>query len=74
VFVVSLSGVHRYNLRAEWTNLVMGAWTFLAPWILRFATGLPKAAWDHWIVGGAIVILAVWSGFSTSMTGPKAHA
>ena len=45
---------------AEWTNLLLGAWLFVAPWILSF-TGSPAAAWNAWIVGLVVMFLAVWA-------------
>lgn len=45
---------------AEWTNAVFGAWVFLAPWILAF-TGAAAAAWNAWIVGVVVVVLALWA-------------
>jgi len=43
----------------EWTQGVLGAWTFVAPWVLGF-TGIAAAAWNAWIVGGVVFVLAVW--------------
>lgn len=40
-------------------ELVVGAWLFVAPWILGFAA-IGVAAWTAWIVGIMIVVLAVW--------------
>ena len=40
-------------------ELVVGAWLFVAPWILGFAA-IGVAAWTAWIVGAMIVVLAVW--------------
>jgi hypothetical protein len=45
---------------AEWVNVVLGAWVFIAPWVLGFA-GLAAAAWDAWIVGILVVIFAGWA-------------
>ncbi len=59
VFLVSLSAMRRNDLRQDWINLILGAWIFIAPWVLGFATGeYSAAAWDHWIVGALIAILA----------------
>ena len=40
-------------------EIVVGAWLFVAPWILGFAA-IGAAAWTAWIVGIVIVVLAVW--------------
>jgi hypothetical protein len=39
-------------------NLVAGVLLFLSPWVLGFAT-LAAAAWNAWIVGAAIALIAV---------------
>lgn len=40
--------------------LVLGAWTFAAPWVLGF-NDLPAAAWDHWMVGLFVFLFAAWA-------------
>ena len=55
----------------DWVMLVLGAWLFLSPWILGFATGVPvgaeavagptAAAWNAWIVGVVVAVLAIWA-------------
>lgn len=45
---------------AEWFDALVGAWTFLSPWVLGFA-GLAAAAWNAWIVGAVFLILALWA-------------
>jgi len=44
----------------EWVNAILGAWLFIAPWVLGF-TGTSAAAWSAWIVGALVVIFALWS-------------
>ncbi len=64
VFLVALSALGRFARGQEWANLLLGAWIFVAPWVLGFAYGLfPAAAWDHWIVG-ALIFLVSASGLS----------
>jgi hypothetical protein len=43
----------------EWTDVVLAAWTFAAPWALHFASP-GEAAWNAWVVGGVICILSLW--------------
>ena len=43
----------------EWVRIVLGAWLFLAPWILGFAA-IGALAWTTWIIGILVVALAVW--------------
>lgn len=45
---------------AEWTNVVLGIWVFVAPWVLGFA-GLAAAAWNAWSVGVVVAALAIWA-------------
>ncbi|HJV80044.1 SPW repeat protein [Noviherbaspirillum sp.] len=42
----------------DWINLLLGAWLFASPWALKYASTLPKAAWNAYILGAAIVIFA----------------
>lgn len=44
----------------DWTNLVLGAWLFVAPWLLGFA-GSAAAAWNAWLSGAVVVVFAVWA-------------
>jgi hypothetical protein len=59
VFLVAVPAISRLQVWQEWINLLLGIWVFIAPWALGF-TGLAGAAWDHWIVGALVFILAVW--------------
>lgn len=45
----------------EASNAALGTWVFFVPWLLDFAGAASIAAWNAWIVGGAIAVLAVWS-------------
>lgn len=60
VFLAALSAVGRLDVRQEWIILVLGAWIFVAPWVLGF-TPLPKASWDHWVVGALVFLIALWT-------------
>lgn len=42
---------------SEWTQIVLGAVTFLAPWMGGFA-GVAGAGWTAWLIGVAVVVLA----------------
>jgi SPW repeat len=66
VFLVAISAISRVELWQEWLNLLLGAWIFVAPWVLGFATGSQPAAgaaaaWDHWIVGALIFLVSATS-------------
>ncbi len=56
----------------EWINAVFGAWTFIAPWVLGFAV-LSAAAWNAWVVGAVVLILALWALSGQAREVSKAH-
>lgn len=59
MFLVALSAIGSWEVWQEWWSLILGAWIFAAPWALGFV-GLPRASWDHWLVGALIFLLALW--------------
>lgn len=62
IALVALSAVSRMELWQEWINMLLGAWVFIAPWVLGFSgPNLAHAAWDHWIVGALVFIVSAWS-------------
>lgn len=42
----------------DWGNLLLGAWLFVSPWVLRYPSDTPNATWNAYILGAAIVIFA----------------
>ena len=60
VFLSALSAIGRMEFWQEWLNMIFGIWLFVAPWALGF-TGLRAAAWDSWIVGAVIFLIAACS-------------
>jgi uncharacterized integral membrane protein len=42
----------------EIINAILGAWTFISPWVLGY-TYLPGMAWSAWILGAITAILAL---------------
>ena len=44
---------------AEWSNAIVGSWTFLAPWLLGFSSSSAHA-WNAWIVGALVALLSLW--------------
>jgi hypothetical protein len=58
VLLVAVSAIGRMDFWQEYINLVLAIWVFIAPWMLGFAQ-LPRAGWDHWIVGGLIFLLSI---------------
>lgn len=59
IVVIALVALAAPRLRSvEWLQLVAGAWLFIAPWAVSF-TATTAAAWNAWIVGAVVVILAI---------------
>jgi hypothetical protein len=44
----------------EWINAIAGIWLFIAPWALGFHRVTHASAWNQWIVGVIVFVLAVW--------------
>lgn len=62
IFVAAMASMRSSRPEdVKWMNVLLGAWVFIAPWILGFAA-VGGAAWNAWIVGAAIALLALWSG------------
>jgi hypothetical protein len=61
VFVVALWSLGSPASRGVlWLQVIFGAWTFIAPWVLGFAA-VAAAAWNAWILGAIIFVLALWA-------------
>lgn len=58
--VISISALSRPQTWEEWTNLVIGIWLIIAPFVLGFSveTG---AMWNHIIVGLLVGADALWA-------------
>lgn len=62
IFLVALASLRSQRPEdVKWLNALLGAWVFVAPWVLGFAAAA-GAAWNAWIIGAAIALLALWSG------------
>ena len=44
----------------HWTVLALGVWLFISPWLLGFS-GINLVVWNNLMVGGLIVIFALWN-------------
>jgi len=42
----------------DWAKVLAGAWLFVTPWVL---SGTTTANWNAWILGAAILVVAIWS-------------
>lgn len=58
LFLVAISAIGRMQASQEWISLVLGVWIFIAPWVLGFVS-IPKASWDHWVVGVLVFLVAL---------------
>ena len=45
----------------DWANQVLGSWLFLSPWVLEYSG--TTAAWNAYVLGGAIVLFAVIASY-----------
>ena len=43
----------------DWGNAILGLWMAVSPWVLAFSLSTTEAARAAWILGAAIVVLAV---------------
>jgi hypothetical protein len=61
VFIVALWAIGQPTAAgAEWVNTIAGAWLFISPWALGFSR-FSAGAWNDWIVGIVVFILAIWA-------------
>jgi SPW repeat len=59
--LVALASLYMPDVPAlEWTVAVLGALTFISPWVLGFAA-ITGAAWTAWIVGVVLVAAGLWA-------------
>lgn len=42
----------------DWLNLLLGAWLFASPWVLKYADEGSPAARNAWLLGPAIIVVA----------------
>jgi hypothetical protein len=54
---LALAALGRLQEWEEWTNVALGIWTAVSPWLLGFS-GVAAALWTHVGVGLAVAILA----------------
>jgi hypothetical protein len=43
----------------DWVMLVLGAWLFVSPFFLQFSSFMGASAWDSYILGVAVAVVAV---------------
>ena len=42
-----------------WTNLVVGIWAVISPWVAQFST-VDAAIWTHVVIGAAVAASSLW--------------
>ena len=42
----------------EWSNLILGVWLFISPWVLGYA--LNRTAWFAWVIGALVALVSLW--------------
>lgn len=55
----------------EWINVIAGIWLFIAPWVLGFYDFDRASAWNQWIVGVIVFLLAISVATSLSGSHPR---
>jgi hypothetical protein len=50
--------MRRWTRWQSWLNIIVGIWLFISPWVLG-TTGDAATAWNAWIIGAAIFVVAL---------------
>jgi SPW repeat len=59
IAIVGIGAILAYRLWEEWVDVILGAWLFASPTILRFGD-IAGLRWNAMIMGALVVILAAW--------------
>lgn len=79
VIGVIIAGLALYALAVprarlpEWMLLLFGAWMFISPWTLAYSVA-PAAAWNAWIAGLLVMLVALWAIFAMPRPAPELRA
>jgi len=75
VAALALAAIFAFQTWEEWTNLALGAWLFVSPWVLGFSSSA-FLMWNAVIVGALVVVLAglAIAPPKGSSQGPAKHA
>lgn len=60
VLVIAAIALFAFQVWEEWTNLVVGAWLLVSPWLLSFSTSA-ALMWNAVIIGALVVLFAGWA-------------
>lgn len=68
IALVALWALATLSKIPSWINLVLGAWVFISPWVLDYAT--MRESWVTWVIGILVFLISAWAivqGRSSSM-------
>ena len=72
--LAALIAMFRVMAWEEWTNILLGIWLVVSPWVLGFAE-VTAAMWNAVIVGIIVAALSLWSlGNDKDIGGWWSHA
>ncbi len=60
VAALAVASIFAFQAWEEWTNVGLGVWLFVSPWVLGFSSST-LLMWNAVIAGALIVILAGWA-------------
>ena len=60
VVVIAGIAIYAYNSWEEWTNIILGAWLLISPWVLGFSTSA-ALMWNAVIFGVLVIGFAAWA-------------
>lgn len=60
IVLVAWGALAAFQRWEEWTNLVLGIWLLLSPWVLDY-TEASSLTWNAVIAGAAIIVFAAWA-------------
>lgn len=58
IAICSAIELYRYGVWAEWSNLALGSWVVVAPFLLSFGSA-PAAMWTHVLIGLCVATIAI---------------
>ena len=67
IALVAIAAIKAFQTWQEWTNLVLGGWLLISPWVFGF-TEATAFTWNAVLSGLIVVILAGWA-ISTAKRG-----
>jgi hypothetical protein len=68
IAVVAASTLLAYHEWGERITAVLAAWLLVSPYVLGFNTMI-AASWTHFVGGGLVAVLALWSGSTARASG-----